>query len=359
MKKLLFVILFIIPFNVMAISASSAIAMDLDNDIIYYEKNINNERLIASITKIMTAIVTIECTDLDKEVTVDDDVLKAYGSAIYLEVGEKIKIRDLLYGLMLRSGNDAAIVLAKNVAGSMDKFSLLMNELAQKIGMKNSYFYNAHGLEEKSGEGNLSTAKDMALLTRYAMKNEEFKKIFGTKKYKVTTNKKTYSWINKNKLLHSEDYITGGKTGFTEKARRTLVTTASRNNINVVIVTLNDGNDFLDHKNLYKEIFKDYEAIKVIDKKKIKIKNEKRFKKDNLYLKEDIYLPVKNKQKDNIKIEYELYNDVKYKNGDIVGKVLIRYNNKIVRKENIYVEVENVKKKKESFFHKIIRWFSW
>ena len=359
MKKLLFVILFIIPFNVIAISASSAIAMDLDNDIIYYEKNINNERLIASITKIMTAIVTIECTDLDKEVTVDEDVLKAYGSAIYLEVGEKIKIRDLLYGLMLRSGNDAAIVLAKNVAGSMDKFALLMNELAQKIGMKNSYFYNAHGLEEKNGEGNLSTAKDMALLTRYAMKNEEFKKIFGTKKYKVTTNKKTYSWINKNKLLHSEDYITGGKTGFTEKARRTLVTTASRNNINVVIVTLNDGNDFLDHKNLYKEIFKDYEAIKVLDKKKIKIKNEKRFKKDNLYLKEDIYLPVKNKQKDNIKIEYELYNDVKYKNGDIVGKVLIRYNNKIVRKENIYVEVENVKKKKESFFHKIIRWFSW
>lgn len=109
MKKLLFVILFIIPFNVMAISASSAIAMDLDNDIIYYEKNINNERLIASITKIMTAIVTIECTDLDKEVTVDDDVLKAYGSAIYLEVGEKIKIKDLLYGLMLRSGNELSL----------------------------------------------------------------------------------------------------------------------------------------------------------------------------------------------------------------------------------------------------------
>ena len=144
---------------------------------------------------------------------------------------------------MLRSGNDAAIVLAKNVAGSNDNFAKLMNKLATDIGMKNSYFINPHGLEDNDGNGNISTAKDMALLTRYAMKNKVFREIFGTKKYTVKTNYKTYSWTNKNKLLLSEDYITGGKTGFTKKAHRTLVTTGSRNNINVVIVTLNDGKE--------------------------------------------------------------------------------------------------------------------
>ena len=192
----------------------------------------------------MTAIVTIEYADLDKNVEVGDEILEAYGSAIYIELGEKLTLRDLLYGLMLRSGNDAAVVIAKNVAGSMDNFAMMMNEMASKIGMKNTYFYNAHGLEEEDGSGNTSTAYDMALLTKYAMTNSEFRKIFGTKKYTVKSNYKTYTWVSKNKLIHDYDFITGGKTGFTEKARRTLVTTGSNNNINLVVVTLNDPNDF-------------------------------------------------------------------------------------------------------------------
>ena len=188
MKKLIFLLFLLFPLKVGAISASSSIVMDLDNGRILYQNNIHDERLIASITKIMTAVVTIEYADLDKIVEVGDEILEAYGSAIYIELGEKLTLRDLLYGLMLRSGNDAAVVIAKNVAGSMDNFAMMMNEMASKIGMKNTYFYNAHGLEEEDGSGNTSTAYDMALLTKYAMTNSEFRKIFGTRKYTVKTN---------------------------------------------------------------------------------------------------------------------------------------------------------------------------
>lgn len=357
MKKILcFLVLLLVPVKVFAISASSYIAYDLDNDIVYYEKNVDDKRLIASITKILTAIVTIENVDINKNVEVGEEVLKAYGSAVYIEVGEKLTIKDLLYGLMLRSGNDAAIVLAKNVAGSNDNFAKLMNKLATDIGMKNSYFINPHGLEDNDGNGNISTAKDMALLTKYAMKNKVFREIFGTKKYTVKTNYKTYSWTNKNKLLLSEDYITGGKTGFTKKAHRTLVTTGSRNNINVVIVTLNDGNDFLDHKNMYEEIFRKYKSVKVLDKDKIRIKNEKLYKDNTLYINNDIYVSVLS-DKDKIEIDYNIYENKKYRDNDVVGKVKIKLNDKVVRVEDVYVKVKEEKHK--SWWVKLKEWLRW
>ncbi len=357
MKKILcFLVLLLVPVKVFAISASSYIAYDLDNDIVYYEKNVDDKRLIASITKILTAIVTIENIDINKNVLVGEEVLKAYGSAVYIEVGEKLTIKDLLYGLMLRSGNDAAIVLAKNVAGSSDNFAKLMNKLATDIGMKNSYFINPHGLEDNDGNGNISTAKDMALLTRYAMKNKVFREIFGTKKYTVKTNYKTYSWTNKNKLLLSEDYITGGKTGFTKKAHRTLVTTGSRNNINVVIVTLNDGNDFIDHKNMYEEIFRKYKSVKVLDKDKIRIKGEKLYKDNTLYINNEIYVSVLS-DKDKIEIDYNIYENKKYRDNDVVGKVKIKLNDKVVRVEDVYVKVKEVKHK--SWWVKLKEWLKW
>lgn len=357
MKKILcFLVLLLVPVKVFAISASSYIAYDLDNDIVYYEKNVDDKRLIASITKILTAIVTIENVDINKNVLVGEEVLKAYGSAVYIEVGEKLTIKDLLYGLMLRSGNDAAIVLAKNVAGSSDNFAKLMNKLATDIGMKNSYFINPHGLEDNDGNGNISTAKDMALLTRYAMKNKVFREIFGTKKYTAKTNYKTYSWTNKNKLLLSEDYITGGKTGFTKKAHRTLVTTGSRNNINVVIVTLNDGNDFFDHKNMYEEIFRKYKSVKVLDKDKIRIKGEKLYKDNTLYINNEIYVSVLS-DKDKIEIDYNIYENKKYRDNDVVGKVKIKLNDKVVRVEDVYVKVKEVKHK--SWWVKLKEWLKW
>lgn len=357
MKKVIcFFILLFVPAKVFAISASSYIAYDLDNDIVYYEHNANDKRLIASITKIMTAIVAIENSNIEKEVVVGEEVLKAYGSAIYIEIGEKLSIKDLLYGLMLRSGNDAALVIAKNVGGSIDNFVTLMNKKANDIGMSNSLFLNPHGLEDDNGKGNMSTARDMAVLTRYAIKNEVFKKIFGTKKYSVKTNYKTYGWTNKNKLLLSEDYITGGKTGYTLKARRTLVTTGSRNNINVVIVTLNDGNDFLDHKNMYEEIFRKYKSVKVLDKDNISIKDEKLYKNNKLYINKDIYVSILS-NKDKIDIDYNMYEFKRYKDGDVVGKVKVKLNDKVVREEDIFIKLEKIKNK--SWWDKLKEWFKW
>lgn len=359
MKKFIFIVLLtIFPLKVVALSASNSIVMDLNSGRILHENNINDQRLIASITKIMTCIVTIETADLNEEIEVGEEILKTYGSAIYIEVGEKLTLKDLLYGLMLRSGNDAAVVIAKNVAGSMENFALLMNEMANKIGMKNSYFYNSHGLEEDGEIGNLSTAYDMALLTKYAMENKIFREIFGTKKYTVKTNYKTYSWTNKNKLLHNYEYITGGKTGFTEKARRTLVTTASSNNIDLVIVTLNDPNDFLDHKNLYEEIFRNYEAVKVLDKNNFEIKEDTVYKNDELYILKDVYIPVTKDEKKNIEIKYKLYNNKNYLDNDKVGVAEIYIKDSLIEEVNIYVLKES-KKENLSWWDKLLRWLKW
>lgn len=358
MKKVIFIFLLLFPIKVIGISASSYIVADLDNDRYFYGSNINEEHLIASTTKIMTALVTITVSDINKEVEVGNEVLKAYGSAIYIEPGEKITIRDLLYGLMLRSGNDAATIIAKNVGGSMEGFTTMMNEMAINIGMKNTYFYNAHGLEEKDGKGNTSTSYDMALLTRYAMKNKTFREIFGTKKYVGQSSTKKYHWTNKNKLLHKLDYVTGGKTGFTKKARRTLVTTASRNNINVLVVTLNDPNDFYDHQKLYEKVFKEYESKRILKKGKIKIKNEKLYNNYQLYINNDIYIPLKNNEKKDIKIDYKLYEDKKFNDKDIVGRVEVSIKDKVIRKENIYVKKEEEEKAK-SWWQKIMGWFKW
>lgn len=356
MKRIVgLLIVLLLPIKVQAISASSAIVMDLNTDRIYYEKNSHEERLIASITKIMTCLIAVENTPLDKKIVVGDEILKAFGSAIYIEMGEELTMKDLLLGLMLRSGNDAAMVIAKNVAGNMENFAKLMNEKAQSIGMHNTHFYNAHGLEENNGLGNISTAYDMAILTKYAYQNPTFREIFGTKKAVVKSNKKTYSWTSKNKLIHRYDFITGGKTGFTEKARRTLVTTASKNNIDLVIVTLNDPNDFQDHIALYNEVFNNYQPILVLDKKHFQIKDDKYYQDYKLYIKNDLYLAIKENEKEQIKINYNLTKIKKVQNGDIVGKAEVYLKNKKIGSENIYVEV--TKSNKLTWWQKIVRWF--
>ena len=223
MKKLLLFLLclflFIPGVHASTSSAYEYVLMDMDSGRVLASKNKDSPRLIASITKIMTCILAIEQKDVNDIVKVDESISKSYGSGIYISIGEEIKLIDLLYGLMLRSGNDAAMQIASYVSGSEEAFAKLMNQKARELGMKNTIFYNASGLDTKT-IGNKSTAYDMALLTKYAMQNEVYREIVKTKKHIVKTNLKTYVWHNKNKLLN-EDYITGGKTGYTERAKRT------------------------------------------------------------------------------------------------------------------------------------------
>ena len=357
MKKLflftvLIFMLFIPKVRAFDSSASSAILMDMDSKKIMYSKNIHEVRSVASISKIMTAILAIESGKIDNIVTIGEEIKSSYGSGIYIQLGEEIKLKDLVYGLMLRSGNDAALAIANYVGGNVEEFVNLMNKKAKEIGMKNTTFNNPSGLDED--KGNYSTAYDMAILTSYAMKNKDYKKIVGTKKYKVETNKNVYSWTNKNKLLNSYKYTTGGKTGYTKKAKRTLVTTASKDNLNLVVVTLNDGDDWNDHKNLYEEAFQNYKNYEILKKGIIDIYDEKYYNNKEFYLKNNFSYPLLNSEKDSIILKITLNKERNYKSNKKIGSIEVNINNKKIHTDNIYIRDKEIKKL--SFIDKIKGW---
>lgn len=354
MKKIFVVIvgiLFIIPVKINAIStsATSSILMDIDSHRILYSNNIHKQRSVASISKIMTAILAIESGKLNNTVIINDSIKKAYGSGIYIKVGEKLTLRDLVYGLMLRSGNDAALAIANYVSKNTDSFVKLMNDKAKDIGMKNTEFNNPSGLDEE--KGNYSTAYDMALLMSYAYQNKEFRVITKTKKYSLKTNMNTYIWHNKNKLLNSYKYTTGGKTGYTKIAKRTLVTTASKNNLNLVVVTLNDGNDWNDHKNLFEYGFNTYKKYRILNKKTFKVNNDNYYKKYKLYIKKNYDYLLESNEKENIMIKISLKKKRKVKNNMNVGKVNVYLSDKKIHTELIYL-----KKIHKSFFINVSEW---
>lgn len=241
----------------LAVSAKAAILMHADSGRVLYEKNADEHMLIASTTKIMTAIVVLEHCELDDLVEVDSRSAGIEGSSMYLKAGESYTVEDLLYGLLLVSGNDAASALALHVADSMEEFAELMNTKAAELGMTESSFKNAHGLDE---EGHYSTARDMAKLAAYCMGNEDFARIAGTVSHTVGEQ----TLVNHNRLLREYDGCLGLKTGYTMAAGRTLVTCAERDGARYVCVTLNDPDDWDDHKALYDWAFANYSFAEVI-----------------------------------------------------------------------------------------------
>lgn len=343
MRKLLLLIL-LIPFSVNAYetNARSAILMDMDSHKIIYGKDIYRVQSVASISKIMTAIVAIENSDINKKIIVGDEVLNAHGSGVYIKPGEKMKIKDLIYGLMLRSGNDAALAIAVSVSGDVSKFVDKMNEKAKQIGMKKTVFNNPSGLDDDN-KGNYSNAYDMAILMSYAMENSDFKKITSTKVYNLKTNKNSYSWRNKNKLLFTYKYINGGKTGFTKIAKRTLISTATKDGLNLAVVTLNDGSDWADHKNLYDEAFKQYNSYTLLSKGSISIIGENYYKNKDLYIKKDIKYPFTINETKSVMIKFELDKKRNYKNNSKVGTAKLYVGDKNVYNEDIYVRNKNDK----------------
>ena len=349
MRRIL-IILFLVIMGIQPVYASvdsayEYILMDATTGRILAGKNYHTKALIASITKIMTCILAIESSKLDNLVEVTDVIKDSYGSGIYIEVGEKIILRDLLYGLMLRSGNDAALMVSEYVGGDVTNFVSMMNRKAKELGMSRTVFVNPSGLDN-SDSGNYSTAYDMALLTRYAMKNEVYRNIVKTKKYTVKTNKKTYIWKNKNKLL-SEEYITGGKTGYTEKAKRTLVSTASSDNMNLIVVTIRDSDDWNTHKDLYQYVFKNYFSYRVLNKRNFSVVGD-RYYHGNFYIKNDVYLMFKRGELGDLIGKIVLEKKNHYKNNDKVGEYQVYFDEKLLYKEPIYIK--DVKKLKQNLF---------
>jgi len=351
-RVIIFFIVIFIPINVYAISdtAKSTMVMDMDSGRVLYEKNADEQRLIASITKIMTAVLAIENAPLDTEITVGEEVLSMYGSNIYIELGEKLSLRDLLYGLMLRSGNDAAIVIANNIASSEEEFVSMMNKKAKEIGMKNTIYRNPHGLDEETK--NYSTARDMAILSSYAMTLKDYREISSTKKWTTKSDKKSYLWNNRNKLLYSYSYATGGKTGYTPSAGRTLVTTASKDNLDLTVVTLSDANEYITHESLYEYSFNKYNNYLIVDKNNFDIDDN--FFKDDLYIKQSFTYPLSNYETEQVRVIVHLKKVTKYSNNDKVGEVTVTLDEDEIFNTDVYVKVKD---KKESLLDKIKKFF--
>ena len=344
MKKIIFLLIIIFSINVFA--SSSTIVMDTETGRILYQNNAHEKKLIASTTKIMTFVVAYEYAIdfLDLEIEAGNEILKMYGTSIYISLNEKMKLRDLLYGLMMRSGNDAAIVIANFVGGNEEGFVKLMNKKAKFLGMNNTIFSNPHGLDEETK--NYSTAYDMALLSSYASKIPFYREVTGSKYYKVQTNIKSYSWTNRNKMIFTYPYFTTGKTGYTPKAGKTLVTTAKKNNLELTIVSLNDSNHYETQRNLYENMFSKYKRTLLVSK------NE--FNNKDYYIKNDIYYPLTIDEKNDININLVI-NDkdtseliITLKNNDIINEKIF-----FINKEKKYREDDKLWNKIKKIFSKI------
>lgn len=256
MKKivslLLILCLIILPLpkvSALSLSAKYACLIDAQTGQVLFEKNGYTEHSMASTTKIMTALLAIENSTPQEIVTVSANAAGTEGSSLYLKSGEKIAMGDLLYGLMLESGNDAAVAIAEHIGKSTDDFAQMMTKRAHEIGARQTAFKNPNGLD---AEGHHTTAYDLALITRHAMKNPVFAEIVATKR-KTTdgaSGSTIRSFYNHNKLLSLYTGCTGVKTGFTKKTGRCLVSSATRDHVSLICVTLNAPDDWNDHKRL-------------------------------------------------------------------------------------------------------------
>ncbi|OXS58633.1 D-alanyl-D-alanine carboxypeptidase [Bacillus sp. DSM 27956] len=338
-----------------SVSAQKAILMDQETGRILYEKDAHTQSRIASITKIMTAILAVESGKLDQEVTVSQNAAGTEGSSLYLKAGEKIKLEDLVYGLMLRSGNDGAVAIAEFVGGSLDGFVYMMNEKAKEIGMENTHFSNPHGLDDH--EDHYSTAYDMAVLTRYSMGNDRYKEIAGTKVHTAPNPDEKWDrkWKNKNRLLTElYKYSTGGKTGYTKLAKRTLVSTASKDGENLIAVTLNGPDDWNDHIGMFEYGFKQYDYKIVLDKGNIEKMDDKIYK-DHAYLKRESVLTLTDDEVKEVKVEYKM---LKPKQGwvkgqhvpEVVGKAVVYLGDKEVDTLPVFYKASGEKKEEKSWW---------
>ncbi len=349
-KSILFIICnLLIVFNsfmpniihVNAYTNSAEIVMEINTNRVVYSKNANIKKYMASTTKILTAITIIENCNLDEEVVIKSESVGIEGSSIYLEKGEKLTVRQLLYGLMLRSGNDCAHALAIHCSNNIESFALLMNETAKKIGAENSNFVNPHGLHD---DNHYTTAYDLALISCYAMKNDNFREIVSTKSIKIpfTTRNTNRVLINKNKMLKEFSGSTGIKTGYTKKAGRCLVSSCKRNGIEFICVVLNCGPMFEVSKTLLTNAFEQYTNYKIMESDNIiKFIDCEGGGKIGVCIKKDIILPLTKEEKENIKIILDLPNKLKKvdKNHKEIGNVKIYCKNNLLFEEKIYTIV--------------------
>lgn len=317
MKKILIILLFFVCFKVKA----SIAVMDASSGRILYQNNMNEKKLIASTSKIMTAIIALENAPVNIKYKIGNEIDEAYGSMAYLKKNDELTLNDLLYALMLRSGNDAALTIANNVL-KYDEFIAQMNIKAFNLGMNNTFYENPHGLNETTK--NYSTAYDLCLLMKYAIKNKDFLKITSTKKYKVDN----YVWYNKNDLLSDYKYLISGKIGYTKASGQVFVSAATKDNKTLIIASIDEDDKFNLHKKLYQKYFELYKKYRILDK------NFFSFGMDNkennyYYINNNFDMLLTDEEKKLIKVKINLNDDYNFVN--------IYLNDEFIHKEKIYV----------------------
>ena len=322
-----------------ASNSCSEIIMDAKSGRVLFENNADERKFMASTTKILTAIVIIENCDIDEIVTVTNETVGIEGSSIYLEPGEKLSVKDLLYGLMLRSGNDCAETLAVHCSGSIENFAVLMNETANKLCAKHSNFVNPHGLHDDS---HYTTARDLALISAYAIKNPIFKQIVSTKSIRIpfTTRDTVRLLKNKNKMLTECEGATGIKTGYTKKAGRCLVTSCNRNGMELICVVLNCPPMWARSKELLASSFATYKPYKLVESDHILdfIPIDNSIFTCGIYIKEDVIVPLTNNEYENLQVKYEYPNSIPkgVKKDSEIGFIKIYSQNNLIFSKKIY-----------------------
>lgn len=352
------------------ISAKGYILMEASSGKVLAGKEEHEKRPMASTTKIMTALLTLEQDGLDDYFKVDNDAIMVEGTSMGLVKDDQVSLRSLAYGMLLSSGNDAANLAAVKISGSIEKFAEKMNAKAVQIGMKDTHFVTPSGLHD---EEHYSTPYDMALLAREALKNEDFAEICGQKKAKLTYGNPPYTrWLsNHNKLLDYYEGCIGMKTGFTKKAGRCLVSAAERDGVTLICVTLNASNDWQDHTKLF-----DY-GFSVAERQKVEVDlSQTTFPvvggvKDELRvnLSGELYAVLSQKELESAsqRILRDPFCYAPIKEGDTVGKLQLIYEGNVVAEETL-VAAENIEQKQvdltaqksiwsrvKSFFHKLFR----
>lgn len=310
-----------------ALSAHSAVVLDSASGRILYSHNAQQQMGMASTTKIITAITALENGDINSVATVSKTAYGVEGSSMYLGLGEKLTLEQLLYGLMLVSGNDAATAIAEHISGSVEKFAELMNQTALKIGATNSNFTNPHGL---SHEKHYTTAQDLAKITAYAMKNPKFREIVSTKTKQIPWKDHDYDrhLVNHNKLLSMYEGCIGVKTGFTKATGRCLVSAVQRNGMTLICVTLRASDDWNDHMSLYDSIFKEYTPYKAKSSGEVlavaEVSNGSA-KQIELVSESDLILPVRSNEETQIKVTAIPFENLQapIKKGDHLGTAII------------------------------------
>lgn len=355
-----------------SLNSRAAIIYDRTSKTVIYGKNINDKRAMASTTKIMTAILVLENGNLDKEISVSKKAANTGGSRLGIKTGDKIKLKDLLYGLLLRSGNDAAVQIAIEIGGSVEGFVQMMNLKAKEIGLTNTHFVTPHGLDD---ENHYTTAYEMALLTDYALNNKEFAKIVNTKQATVNINSKTTTINNTNELLGNLEGVNGVKTGFTNNAGRCLVTSVNREGFQIITVVFGadtkkirtkDSIELIEYNyknfmqiNIKEKIIKEFENWKKENKFQINIiKGEKSgVNIDFNYCYDYELYPINKLGQDNIKIQIEYKKELEapIKYYTEIGKIHVIQNEKEIMTIPIITTEEIKRKNVLDYFYNIMQ----